>query len=373
MKRLLPAILLAASTLAYSQQQVPDTPPAPPDTDQQQPAPQTGGGWPQAGQDPAPPPNQQQQPYGQPNGQYGARTGQYGQQQPQYGQQPPYGQPPSYGQGQQPNGPQQAPPPVPAQLTVPQGTYLTVRVNQRLSSDKSQVGELFTATLEAPIVVDGVVVAEPGQLVGGQVMEARKEDGVSHLAIRLTDLPLVDGQKLPIQTQLIAHRGNKIEGRDAGPILGTTALGAAIGGAVGWGTGAAIGAGAGALVSLGAVLTHGHASVIYPEQPITFRLEQSVLVSTTNAPQAFRYVQPGEYDQRPNGPTGNYASAAPPPPPPYVYGGYGYGYPYAYGYGYPYYGPSIGLYFGGPYYRGFYGHPYYGGRFYGGRGYGYRR
>ena len=351
MKRLLPAILLAASTLAYSQQQNPDTPP---DTDQQQPAPQTGGGWPQAGQAPVPAPNQQP---------------------PQYGQQPPYGQPPSYGQGRQPYGPQQAPPPVPAQLTVPQGTYLSVRVNQRLSSDKSQVGDSFTATLEAPVVVDGVVVAEPGQLVGGQVVEARKEEGVSHLAVRLTDLPLVDGQTLPIQTQLVAQKGNKIEGRDAGPIIGTTALGAAIGGAVGWGTGAAIGAGAGALVSLGAVLTHGHASVIYPEQPITFRLEQPVLVSTANAPQAFRYVQPGEYDQRPNGPSGNYASAAPPPPPPpYVYGGYGYGYPYAYGYGYPYYGgPSVGLYFGGPHYRGFYGHPYYGGRFYGGRGYGYRR
>jgi hypothetical protein len=396
MKRFIPAILLAASTLSFAQEQNSAPPPPPPESQQQ--APGTSGGWPdvhsapntsaQAAQPPnqqeAQPPNQQaaqppNQQEAQPPPNQGAPQPPASQQQaplPSYGQPPyaqqPYGQPPygqpSYGQPPyaQPPSSQQSNAPLPPELTITPGTFLNVRINQRLSSDKNGVGDSFTATLEQPLVVNGVVVAEPGQTLGGQVVESRKENGVSHLGIRLTDLALVDGQTVPIQTTLVARQANRLQGRDAAPIVGTTALGAAIGGAVGWGTGAAIGAGAGALISLGAVLTHGHASVIYPEQPMTFRLEQPVMVSTTSAPQAFHYVQPGEYDQRPNGPS-LYASAPPPPAPaPYpYYGGYGYPYPYPY-----YWGPTVGFYFGpGYYYRGWYGRPYYYGHYYGGRAY----
>jgi hypothetical protein len=70
-----------------------------------------------------------------------------------------------------------------------------------------------------------------------------------------------------------------------------------------------------------------------------------VTVSTTQAPQAFRYVDPYEYDQapmqtqvrRPAAP--NYNGGGPAPYPPYYYGGYygGY-YPGWYGPAYPYWG-----------------------------------
>jgi hypothetical protein len=357
--------LLAASTLAYAQDggwpQAPDRspqaengagpeanpygqPPEPPEAGEQSPAPEP----------------QQQQPYGQPP---------YAQQQPP--QQRPYGQQSQ----QQPYGGgvynQQAPTPVPAQITVPAGTYVTARLNNRLASDRNQPGDAFTATLVQLVVVSGVVVAEPGQTITGQVVEARKVDGSGRLAVQLTELPLVDGQRMPIQTQLIGRKGDRFRGSDAAAVAGTTALGAAIGGAVDWGTGAAIGAGAGALISLGAILTHGHASVLFPEEVLTFRIQQPLTISTTAAPQAFRYVEPGEYNSAPppspNMRTG-YPYPAPAPPPPTYYA-YGYGYP-GYAYGYPYYGPSVGFYFGGPaYYRGYYGRRYYGRPYYHG---GYR-
>jgi hypothetical protein len=232
-------------------------------------------------------------------------------------------------------------------------------LNTRLASDKNQAGDAFTATLVDPVVVNGVVVAEPGQTVTGQVVEAGKVDGAGRLVVQLTDLPIVDGQRVPIQTQLISRRGDRFRANDAGIVAGSTAAGAVIGGAVGWGTGAAIGAGMGAIVSLGAVLTHGHASVLYPEEVLTFRLQQPISISTSNAPQAFRYVQPGEYSAGP-GPVGPgpymQAGVAPyPAPAPPAY--YAYGYP-AY---YPWYwGPSVGFYFGGPgYYRGYWGGRYY--------------
>jgi hypothetical protein len=247
------------------------------------------------------------------------------------------------------------------------GTYITVRVNQPLSSDHNQAGDAFTATLVRPLVVDGFVVAQTGQTIGGRVAEAKKAgrvEGTSRLAVQLTDLTLVDGQNIPIQSQLVSRTGPTSVGRDAAAIGGTTALGAAAGAAADWGRGAAIGAGAGALVGVvGVLLTRGHPTVIYPEQVLTFRVETPVTIATDRAPQAFRAVEPEDYQQglqasRPMGPR---------PPGPYGYGpSYAYApygpYPYVYGpayYPYPYYwGPSVGFYVGPRfYYRGgYYGH-----------------
>jgi hypothetical protein len=179
-------------------------------------------------------------------------------------------------------------------------------------------------------------------------------------------LTLVDGQNVPIQSQLVSRSGSTSVGRDAAAVGGTTALGAAVGAAADWGRGAAIGAGAGAAVGLlGVLLTRGHPTVIYPEQVLTFRVEAPVTVATDRAPQAFRAVEPEDYQQglqasRPMGPR---------PPTPYAYGPRPYYAPYAYA-PYPYYGPAYYPYYWGPsvsffygprfYGRGFYGHGYYG-------------
>ena len=63
---------------------------------------------------------------------------------------------------------------LPPQLTVRPGTFVTARVDQMLSSNRNQPGDVFSATLMQPIVVDGVVVAQRGQTVMGRVAEARK-------------------------------------------------------------------------------------------------------------------------------------------------------------------------------------------------------
>src|SRR5579871_5436247 len=84
------------------------------------------------------------------------------------------GQGPAADRGPDGGAPQdQGPPPnyapqpgVPARLTIKAGTYVTVRVNQFLSSDRNQAGDAFSASLVKPIVVDGFVVAETGQTVG---------------------------------------------------------------------------------------------------------------------------------------------------------------------------------------------------------------
>jgi hypothetical protein len=251
---------------------------------------------------------------------------------------------PPQGYGQQ-GYPQQ---PVPAHLTIKPGTYITVRVNQLLSSDRNQAGDAFFATLAEPIIVDGVVVAQRGQTVGGRITEAQKAgrvEGTSKLGVELINLSLVDGEQLPIQSQMINRNGPTSVGADVGAVATTTALGAAIGAAADWGRGAAIGAGAGAAAGiLGVLLTRGRPTLIYPETALTFRIQAPVEIATDRAPQAFHYASGRDYGQ--GAPA--YAQRPPvPAPAPGYYGPASYPYPY-------YWGPGLSVYVGPGYYRGYY-------------------
>jgi hypothetical protein len=369
-------IAVAASSMLYAQDSQESAPP-PPLPQQQAPAPSGSGGWrrvgdpPRAGQDPGPANNAQV------GGVPAERDGGFEGPQSEQADRPDYGQ----NGGSYQNG-QGAPPPpnyqIPSQLTIKPGTFITVRINQTLSSDRNQPGDSFSATLSRPLVVDGVVIAQPGETIGGRVSEAEKAGrakGTSRLVLQLTDLTLVDGQQLPIQTQLVARSGGTSKGQDAGAIVGTSAVGAAIGAIAGEGSGAGIGAAAGAVAgTAGVLLTRGHSTVVYPESLLTFRIEAPVSFSTERSAQAFRYVDAGDYDrsyqadsqhvQSPVGVCGPYGC---PPPPPVYYGRTYYG-PAYYGSPYPYYyGPGFSFFVGPRF--------YYGPRFYGGRGYyrGYRR
>ena len=174
-----------------------------------------------------------------------------------------------------------------------------MRVNHYLSSDKNRPGDAFSATLSKPLVVDGIVVAQRGQTVGGRVVEAQKAGrikGVSRLGLALADLTLADGQQVRVETQFSGELGPTSKGRDAAALGTTTGIGAAIGAAASGGTGAAIGAGSGALAStIGVLLTRGRATEVYPETELTFRLASPVTISTDRAPQAFRYVISNDY------------------------------------------------------------------------------
>ena len=251
--------------------------------------------------------------------------------------------------------------PIPSTLTVPAGTVLIIRTTDLLSTDHNKIGDQFTAVLDQPLVVNGWVVARRGQTIIGKVKDVKKAGhvkGTSELGVELTDITIVDGRQLPILTELWKGSGGTSHGQDAGTIVGTTGVGAAIGAAADWGTGAAIGAGAGLVAGVATVLlTRGHPTVVPPESQLTFRLVDPLKVDTTQSQQAFlpfsqEDVNGGRFERR--GPP-RVAGAYPGP----------YAYPYGYPYGYygPYYGyPYVGFY--GVYGRGYYGRGYYGHRSY---------
>jgi hypothetical protein len=273
--------------------------------------------------------------------------------------------PPAAPEYQEPQAQTQAPPPParyqtappaqrPASVTIPAGTWITVRVDQPLSSDKNHEGDYFRATLVQPVVINGLVVAPRGQSATGVVTEAKKAgrvEGTSRLGLQLTELGLMDGRQLPVKTTLTERRGNTSYGRDAAAIGATTATGAAIGAAVNGGVGAGVGAAAGVVAStIGVLLTRGRPSVVYPESVLSFRLANSI---TVNGTEAFRPVSQQDYGMtgRGQGPGPGYgrpqAGYGPPAyayPAPYYpfYGGFG---PYS---GY-FWSPGFNFYYG----RGF--------------------
>lgn len=228
----------------------------------------------------------------------------------------------AYGQAQpsqsQPstNRPLAAQPPqqsygIPAQVILRQGTLISMRLNQHLEDSKSSIGDGFSGTLNQPLVVNGIVVAQSGQIVYGRVVDAEKVKSIHRLGVELTGIALVDGTRLPVRSLFLSRQGAPYPyGHDRGAITTTSGN-----------------------PPMGVLQTKGHDSELYPQETLTFQIETNVAINTTAASGAFRYVGPEDYSR----PATQTRVATRPA---YAYGP---AYPY-YGWGYPYYwGPSIGF------------------------------
>jgi hypothetical protein len=284
-------------------------------------------------QDPNPNPNQNQYPTQYPNGH-------------------PIQQPPMQNRRPMPRANYG---PVPANLTIPPGTVLFTRILEPLSSDHNHAGDSFTATLDRPIIVNGWVVARRGQTILGKVTTAQKAGrvkGVSQLGLELTDITVVDGQQLPVLTELWKGSAGTSHGADAAGIATTTGVGTIIGAAADGGAGAGIGAGAGAVAGIAMVLlTRGKPTVIGPEALLSFQIKDPVTISTANSQQAFQPVGPHDYNSSPSLRQRGDGYVAYPPPYYTTCGPYWGCAPY-----YGYYGPYIGFGYYGGFYRGGFGH-----------------
>jgi len=182
-----------------------------------------------------------------------------------------------------PPEPPATPPPPPRQVSLNAGMLIPVRLIDGLTSERNNAGDTFTASLDQPLVVEGLVIAERGARVEGRVVSADKGGkvkGVSALAIQLTRIHLSDGQTVSVQSESFEKHAEQSRGTDAAKVGGGAAIGAIIGAIAGGGKGAAIGAGAGGGVGAGDVLlTRGKPAVLPSETRITFRLSTPVTIS----------------------------------------------------------------------------------------------
>ena len=131
-----------------------------------------------------------------------------------------------------------------------------MRLGENLSSEHNLAGDTFTATLDAPLSVDGFVIAERGARLEGRVVEAGKPGpvkGQAGLVIELTRLHTSDGQRVAIRTDVFRKQATGSSGKDIGMVVAAAGVGAVIGAVAGGGKGAGIGAAVGGTAGAGGV------------------------------------------------------------------------------------------------------------------------
>jgi hypothetical protein len=177
-------------------------------------------------------------------------------------------------------------PPAPRQprsAVIPAGTMITVRLRESLSAERSSPDDPFQATLDAPLIVDGLVIAERGSALRGRIAEAERSGrvkGKAHLALELTQLSTSDGQKVDIKTETFRREAESSVKSDVAKAGVAAGLGAVIGAIAGGGKGAAIGTVVGGAAGTGGVLaTRGKDATLPSETRITFRLRDPVTLT----------------------------------------------------------------------------------------------
>lgn len=132
----------------------------------------------------------------------------------------------------------------PADVNIPAGSTLAIRINQNISVKHTAPGSRFDGEVaEAWTDTNGHVILPRGTPVGGVVDSSHKRGhfkGASILQLRLTSLTL-NGTQYPIRTHDLTRTKKGKGKRSAAFIGGGTGLGMLIGGVASGGTGLLIG------------------------------------------------------------------------------------------------------------------------------------
>jgi len=167
------------------------------------------------------------------------------------------------------------PPPPPKPLVVPADTVISVVLDQAVGSKISTPGQAFSATVQAPVEVDGKIAIPKGARASGIVKNAKpagRFKGGAVLSLTLTSIT-VKNEDYNIQTSAPSQSSTGKGKRTATMVGGGAGGGALIGGLAGGGKGALIGGLIGAAAGTGgAGLTGNRDLTLAAETPLTFKL-----------------------------------------------------------------------------------------------------
>jgi hypothetical protein len=164
----------------------------------------------------------------------------------------------------------------PADVNIPAGSMLAIRINQSISVKRTPAGAPFDGeVVEAWEDANGRVILPKGTPVGGVVDESHRRGhfkGASVLELRLTSLTL-NGTQYPLETHDLTRTKKGKGKRSAALIGGGTGLGMLIGGVATGGTGLLIGGLAGGGAGTAAAGLTGNRDLDIPAESIVrFRL-----------------------------------------------------------------------------------------------------
>lgn len=174
------------------------------------------------------------------------------------------------------------PPPQPKQVVIAANSSLIIRMIDGVDSQVNRAGEIFHASLDAPLMVEDQVIVPRGADVYVRLSAASSAGhmtGKSELHMELLQLEF-QGRSYPLVSSTYSAAGSSRGKNTAAKVGGGAAVGAIIGAIAGGGAGAAIGAGVGA--GGGAVwngVTRGQQIKIPAETMLEFQLEQPVTIT----------------------------------------------------------------------------------------------
>lgn len=170
----------------------------------------------------------------------------------------------------------------PADVNIPAGTVLPIRIDQHISVKTTPPGATFSGQLAESIRdANGNIIAPRGTAVGGVVDESHRRGhfkGASILELRLTTMDL-NGQRYHLATRDYI-RSKKGKGkRTAAMIGGGSGLGMLVGGIASGGVGLVVGGLAGAGGGTALAGATGNRDIDLPaESLVNFRLAQDLAV-----------------------------------------------------------------------------------------------
>jgi len=176
----------------------------------------------------------------------------------------------------------EAPAPPPARrATLPAGMAISVRLIDGVDVDKTAAGEMFRASLDEPIMLNGEVIVPrgaPAMLQAAKVEQSGRMKGSDKITLKLNTIS-VRNRDYQVVASYVEQKGKGEGKRTARKVIGGAGLGAIIGGIAGGGKGAAIGVVSGA--ALGTVISaSGEEHLKVPsETQLQFELRAAVNVS----------------------------------------------------------------------------------------------
>lgn len=174
------------------------------------------------------------------------------------------------------------PPPAPVNVTIPAGTSLAIRIDQRISVKTSHAGDTFTGEVVDPVLAsDGSQLVPKETPVTGIVAYSHRRGrfrGRSLLELRLTSMTL-NGKEYQLATHRLTETKKGKGKRTAAMIGGGAGLGMLVGGIASGGVGLLVGGLAGGGAGTAAAGLTGNRDLDIPaESVVHFTLADDLVV-----------------------------------------------------------------------------------------------
>ena len=179
-----------------------------------------------------------------------------------------------------------------AELFIPEGTRISLQLNDYLTTKLNNEGDSFTATVSEPVYLKERVVIPKGSIVSGSIsrlLRPGRFKGKAAMNLLFSTIRIQGSPEVPMVASLTrvgeqgaGNEGNVpasgSKGKDVAKVAAPTAAGTGIGAIVGGGKGAAIGAGIGAAIGLFSIaggshleINRGTAIEIILDRPLTIK------------------------------------------------------------------------------------------------------